>query len=524
MTTHDTQPSRTTVALTVLILLVVMMIVEGCPVPCSTEMVYLLTAYKQFHAEFLLNDWTFAFPQPEHRAFELLSGLLMLLMPLEIFGWLGRLVSWSLIALALYRIGRRYEIPSWMIGTGITLWLAYDQSLVGHEYMIGGFESKSVAYVFLLFAINGLLDGRCLIPGLFLGLTFTFHPAVGMWACLAAGLTLLTLRTSFKKLAVVAAFASLGALPAVLFLLPTVVGNAQTTGGDWKYLALVRFPYHFDPFSWPKRDILLTYILFVFSWLHSRQCRQNEAIRFLTLFQGFLCVFFTAGILLRVGEQYQWLKFMPMRLFPEFCLLLFVFHLMHAYRHAESVRLGTGAVLVGFLALLGLKSPLSELVDGARFNYLLWTQEDTDLQRAYKWFPAHTPNGSVVIAPPWQDDSIYLTQRAQVAYWGYSPPGRLREWRTRVRALVPDEWQQMPGETYAEQMGPLYSKLTEGDIAAVVKEYGGDYLVSKGRYSYPILFDSGTYKVYALNHAKSVIDVGSTRGTTIAEAESRKDR
>ena len=524
MTTHDTQPSRIAMVITLLILVVVILILDGCPVPCGTELVYLLTAYKQFHPDFLLNDWTFSFPQPEHRAFELFSGLLMLVLPLDILGWIGRLVSWSLIVLALYRIGSRYEIPSWMIGTGIALWLVYDQALIGREYMIGSFESKSVAYVFLLFAINGFLDGRYLLSGFFLGLTFSFHPAVGLWGGFATGLTLLTIRLSPKKLMLTVACATLGALPAVLILLPTIVGNAQTTVEDWKYLVLDRFPYHLDPLSWPKREILLGYMLFLFSWLHARQCRQSEAIRFLILFQGFLCVFFTAGILLRLGEQYQWLKFMPMRLFPEFCLLLFFFHLMHAYRYAESVRLGTGAVLIAFLALLGLKNPLGEFVDGARFNYLLWTQEETDLQRAYKWFPAHTPNGAVVIAPPWEDDSVLLTQRAQVAYWGYAPPGQLSEWRARVRGLVADEWVQMPGATWAEQMEPLYTKLTEEQIASVVKKYGGDYLVSKGRYSYPLLFDSGTYKVYALDHVKGGTGALSTRGTTIAEAESYKDR
>lgn len=493
----------------ILVLLLFVFLLKGLPVPSGTELVYLLTVYKQFHPEFLLNDWTFSIPQPEHRVFELIGGLLTLAVPLEVFGWIGRLATWSLILLGLFRIGRRYEIPLWMVSIGMLVWLIYDQALVGREYMIGSFESKSVAYVFLLFAINGLLDRRYAVPGLFLGLTFTFHPAVGMWGSLAAGLTLLALRVDFKKLAALIAWATVGALPGAIMLLPTLVGNAHTILDDWKYMALVRFPYHWDPLSWPKREILLTYMLFVFSWLHSRQCRQNEAIRFLILFQGFLCLFFTVGILLRVAEQYEWLKFMPMRLFPMFALLLFFFHLMHAYRHHPSIRLGTGAALLAFLSLLGLKNPLGEFVDGARFTHLAWTQPDTDLQRAYKWFPAHSPNGSIIVSPPWKDDSVQLTQRAQVAYWGYAPPAHLSEWRARLRAVVSENWQQMSGEMQVEHMESFYSKLTEEQIADVVKKYGGDYLVSKGQYSYPVLFDSGTYKVYALNHQNRTIETAA---------------
>ena len=506
MTTNNTQPSRMTVALTLLVLLAGVLILKGWPVPSGTEIVYHLTAYKQFHPDFLLNDWTFSIPQPEHRVFELIGGMLLLIVSPEVFGWTGRLVCWILILLALYRIGRRYEIPSWMIATGILVWLAYDQALVGHEYMIGSFESKSVAYVFLLFAINGFLDGRHIIPGLFLGLAFTFHSAVGLWGCLAVGCTLLAIRFPVKNVLATVACAALGALPGLVFLLPAVMGSAQSTVDDWKFAALVRFPYHLDPLSWPKRDILSVYMLFLFSWVHSRQARENNAIQFLAWFQGFLCTFFTVGILLRIGEQYQWLKFMPMRLFPEFSLLLFFFHLMHAYRHSSSFRLGSGTVILAFFSLLGLRNPFGEFVDQARFTYINWSEKATDLQRTYQWFPAHTAKGSIIIGPPWNDDSVYMSQRAQVAYWGYAPPGQLSEWRTRFRALVSDEWQQMPGETYVEQMEPLYSKLTEEDIAAVVKKYGGDYLVSKGRYSYPILYDSGTYKVYSLNRQEHSIN------------------
>ena len=53
---------------------------------------------------------------------------------------------------------------------------------------IGTFEAKCVAYICLLFALDGLLREKTIYPASCSGLTFSFHPAVGMWSILAAGL------------------------------------------------------------------------------------------------------------------------------------------------------------------------------------------------------------------------------------------------------------------------------------------------------------------------------------------------
>lgn len=62
----------------VVFLLLAILLLDGWPVPSGTEMVDLLAAFKQWHPDFLLNDWTFSQPHPEHRLFELGVGFLTL--------------------------------------------------------------------------------------------------------------------------------------------------------------------------------------------------------------------------------------------------------------------------------------------------------------------------------------------------------------------------------------------------------------------------------------------------------------
>ena len=51
-------------------------------------------------------------------------------------------------------------------------------------------------------------------------------------------------------------------------------------------------------------------------------------------------------------------------------------------------------------------------------------------------------------------------------------------------------------------MKARYRALSESDIASIQRKYGGDHLVSDADYAYPVLFDSGTYKVFALSPHK----------------------
>ena len=85
----------------------------GKPVPFSNEFPYLLRLVKEFQPEFLLNDWTFSVPTNEHWLFNRLFGFVATLLPIEIFGWLGRITLWVVTLKILLRIGRLWEIPVW---------------------------------------------------------------------------------------------------------------------------------------------------------------------------------------------------------------------------------------------------------------------------------------------------------------------------------------------------------------------------------------------------------------------------
>jgi hypothetical protein len=475
---------------------------ERIPVPEITEYFYLPRLVKQYHASYLLNDWTMSGEWPEHFLFDSVFGVFTLPFSLETVGWLGRIVCWSLLIVGLFRLGRHFQIPRWMITLSVWLWVIYHQSVVANCWMFGTFEAKIVAYILLLFALDGFIERKTIVPSVLLGLCFSFHPAVGAWSGLAVGLSLIGQRTPIRRLLRSGLTSMLFALPGLIPLLPLIAGSSADRPEQWKFLALVHSPHHLDPFSWKAKELALVYFLFAFNWIQSRNQKENQAVRFLLAFQGFLCLFFTLGLVWRWNENYSLLRFFPFRLFPLFVPLFFWFHLMNALRNSSTRRVKVGLAAMGIAALFILGNPVMKYAHRLKQNYVKLKKPEDDAQKSFRWVAKNTPNGSIVISPPWREESLYLSQRAQIANLHCIQYDRMKGWLERMESMVGSEWESSSIRNQVAAMKRYYDSLDENQIANIAARYRADYLISETAYVFPILFDTGSYKVYSLPQAK----------------------
>jgi hypothetical protein len=485
---------------TVLFLYVLGLNREGAFVPSNNETLYLLQLAKFWNPNLLANDWTFSGPLFTHFVFNLIFGPLTLWFSLEIVGWIGRILSWSLILIALFQLGNHFRMPLWMITASTLLWLFYGQSIVGGEWILGTFEAKCIAYALLFFSLNGFMRGRPIVPSILLGLSFSFHPLVGLWAVLAISLSLVVIGYRFVAIVKHGLFTFLFALPGLIPLLITSLGPDSSEA--LRFVSLVVIPYHLDPFYFASSRLflLLLGILLCFNWFQFRSEGKSDALRFLISFQVFLGVFFVLGFLARFTGNYELLLLMPCRLFPVLLPLFFFLHFMSAWHYWFSTKAGKGLVVVGFLALAAFGNPIHVFVDSLKKHYSMWTRQEEDWETAYKWIAQNTPPDSVIISPPWRGESFYLSRRAQIASWWVPRFDRLAEWRERLELIAGDVSSVKPETTKArmEHMIDHYNQLKEADVESLADKYGATYLVSLAEYDYPVIFRSGVYNVYWL--------------------------
>lgn len=467
----------------------------GKPVPYSNEFPYLLRVVKEAQPEFLLNDWTFSVPANEHWLFNRLFGFLAALLPIEILGWLGRIALWTLTLNLLLRIGRLWKIPVWAAAVAIAFWLAIGQSLVADEWIVGGFEAKGISYVFLLSALYYFSLRRSVLPAVLLGFAFAFHPAIGLWSALAVGFALLTEKIEIKTLAKIVGLTSVIALIGIVPVAFEQLGAQPDSAESWRYIVLVRFPWHFDPFYFSKSATVLLLAMLAFNFAVFRRS-ESFAIRFLLKFQIVLAIFFLAAFVLRWFEMFEWLRFLPVRLFPVFTPLFFAFTVFRAWRQAKSKRSKILIALFVFAVIFRL-NPFTASFAAIQNTYVSWTAAPDDFQTTSRWIAANTPNGAIVIQPPHRRDVWYLSRRATVASYAYQTFGRLNEWRERVAGLTGNA-AITDSQIGFQTVEDAYNRLSANQINDIRKKYAATYLVSRAEYPFPVAFQTETYKIYRL--------------------------
>jgi hypothetical protein len=350
------------------------------------------------------------------------------------------------------------------------------------------------------------MNRREVWPSILLGTAFSFHPIIGLWSIAAVGLSLILVKSPVTSIIKVGCYTGLFALPGLIPLVMAFEGGTQAPE-SWEFIARVVIPYHLDPFYFGNDRILLVQLFAIlgFNIIHARLAGRNYAFRFLVGLQLSLASFFVLGFLARWLENYEILKFMPSRLFPVLVPLFFFLNLMNAVHHSQPIKHRATLVLLGLFALASFGNPIEILTRAVRSQYLVWTRPEDDVQKAFRWIAVNTPEDSIVISPPWRGDMFYYSRRGQIASWWVPRFDRLAEWRKRLESIAGDLSSVKPETTKArmDHIMDHYNHLREVDMESLMEKYGANYLVSSATYSYPILFDSGSYKVYSLEGGES---------------------
>jgi len=477
----------------------------GSPVPAGNEWIYLLGPYRMWHPSFLPNDWTFSQPWWEHLLFNIAAGVPTLWFSLPVVAWAGRIVSWALCGVALLQLGRRMGLEPVRAVSAILLWLAFGQTLYGGEWMIETFEGKPFAYASLLFAVDSLMGGRFQRAGLLLGLTFAIHPSVGLSGGIAVLVAAAVRRPSRPEWRSLIGWGAVAALPGLLMLLPVLLSEGSARVQDWEFLATVRAPPIFQPFGPGRRYVVVSFAMLGVMGLYGWSKPVGSPARMLALFTGVLGGITISGIAAIATGHHEWLRIFPFRLFPLFSLLGFFLVLADSVRPMRS-RAHVAIVILAVLTLLPILQHPLHAIPAARRRGGLWHQ-DAAFAEVLHWIARETPPTSVVLLPPWRPDAYYLGRRSLVVNWQAIRYDDLPEWRRRIEALVGPLTR-----SSLEDMSRGYLALTTGDVIQLSRKYGADYLVSEGRYPFPVEFRADSYTVYRVTDQLSAPDENSTPG------------
>jgi hypothetical protein len=487
--------------LEVVLLVLVFALSHGNPPPDVNEAHYLVKAKHYWDPGFCPTDF-FLSSADAHLCFYWMFGWLTLLFELPVVAWLGRVVSWILIGSALVTLGRKVSkgfLPGVFVGSVFVI-LTENFHLAG-EWVIGGFEAKTIAYGLAFWGANRALESKWSQTWLLVGTASAVHVLAGGWIVLGLLIyRVVTLVRTNKKPArgevmclIVGGCLSLGGLVPGLLL----SSSDPTVAAEANYLYVhVRLPHHLVVTTFSTERILMFLVMLVglgFGWRLSSQWRQPS--HKLVVYPAVVSLLFAVvGVLITFGLgddsplQHRLLRFYFYRtsdvLVPLASSVMACVVVYGVCRES-----GSGVRLSGSILLLVVGLYLADAL-GDRYWDPRPRSDVLTLPKSKKKDPLARKENTLRIHRHWQlaclwmknhssEDSIAITPLRQQTFKWYAGRGEVvtrKDMPQDAKSLM--EWNERRNAVYPFVDGSRsLSRVGNDLLAANCERYDADYLV-----------------------------------------------
>ena len=160
----DSHRSAARQALAEVVLIFAIFFLHGAyPVPDSNEAHYLAKAKHYWNPDWAAGDF-FLETANAHLVFYWTFGWLTRWLSLEQVAWMGRLLTWALLAVSWRRLSFAVVPRAWMSVLSATVFVGLNENAhMAGEWVVGGIEAKGFAYALVFFALERL--ARAVVHG-----------------------------------------------------------------------------------------------------------------------------------------------------------------------------------------------------------------------------------------------------------------------------------------------------------------------------------------------------------------------
>ena len=384
--------------------------------------------------------------------FQLLVGSILYFFDFDTVVFFGRLVNFFLLSIPLALIFQKLNLKWGAILVITQLFVMSKQSFFGGEWIVGGLEPKTLAYVFLFYSIYYVHNNQVQKASLHLIISTYFHFLVGGWLFLCLLIYYVVHRdfSSVKKIIkpyIIGLFPLLIYLCYGYFLSPKVVSEHNL---NWVY-CYYRLPHHLGLFNSMDTfitqhlvGIIITAMIFFLSLLLRKKIPQS-----LRLINSFIVIittinlFFVAISWLDVNylnyAASSILKFYPFRMnslamfFSIIIGIKLLFDKLNELNWGENIQYG----LISVIALLGIIQGINNIKRQLKYDL------GSDYIEMCTYIKNHTlANESFILINMNIDSPSYnafmrLTERENYSIFKFvsAEKNKLNEWYNRQLLL-----------------------------------------------------------------------------------------
>ncbi len=466
---------------------VLIVLICGERTPDINESHYLTKAKHFWNPDWCPNDF-FLSSADAHFVYFLSLGWVTKIFSLSTSAWLLRGLSWLLFAFAWQRLSFRLfpqRFASLFSITGFLLVVDYFH-LAG-EWVVGGAEAKSFAYIFVILALERMVAGKWNWVWIWLGIASMFHVLVGGWSLLFATIMFVVSvdRSRWKSqigwMAGGAVLTLLGLVPGVLL---SINQDAKSLGLANEIYVRVRLPHHLYFWSFEKQRMVAFFVALA-TWVFLSRGDGKQ----LSKIHGFCLLAFALGLagigLSNLSDREStanvanwWLRFYLFRMTDFAIGIGIAFAAMKCWQDSSPRIKNTvwiAAVIIGVMVVGGqLRHKFAEKRPPADVAALpdYGGQERKRTFERYKnwlkvcdWAKRNTPDTATFLTPFEQQTFNWYAHRSQVFCRKDIPQNAtgILDWQRRIELFY--------------QSGQNYQWQTDDRILELAKEFDFQYII-----------------------------------------------
>ena len=468
----------------------------------------------------LPNDWYLNLYTSYRQLFGLIFGQLIYVFGFVNGAYIGRLIVYLLLAIALFFLFKSIHLCPWYGILVLILFLSH-QSLAAGEWVVYGLDAKTIAYALVFLSFTLFLRKRYLLGYAFAGAAISFHVLVGIYALICilfASVLNKSWRTDWRLyIKNVWPFFITGIFGIWSVIEQLIPVNGVDLQRAWDIYAYYRIPQHVMPFTWTtvpwKAELAVATVFFLLVFFLS----SSKTIRFIAAFALGSVSLFLIGLIIFAYRDTQLLSYYWFR-FPDvmvpFMSLVLVALLFNNYAIGDLIKNPIYQKLSqGFHFILRLVPPIILgifiIVLAQQTNRLHTSYEDSlvndpeTILPAFGWISSNTPNSAVFLVDPTVEDFYIYAQRAMFVSWKSAPQsaGAILEWCKRIK-LCNGNGDLAKGNSGISvyEIHTNYYKLDETQIRQIADEYGINYYVGLAdqKLTFKRVYSDSIYAVYAI--------------------------
>jgi hypothetical protein len=379
---------------------------------------------------FLFNEW------PGNRlVFQWVSGLFLRYVDFEHFVFFARLTVFLLISIPVGAIFKKLEIKKIYAVIIFQIYILH-QSYFAQEYIFGDYESKSIAYIFVMAGVYYLLNNKYLLAIIISSAACYFHILVGGWFFVLVFIYSLCTSKSVSLILKEFLLFLLLISPLLFYLGGEIVKSGSVINGvniDWVYV-FFRNAHHTAPLTVKEMrpevilEISVTGILFLATIFVFRKFKgefQNKLYTLNVIIFGLLFISIGISFLDKTGFL---LKFYLFRIAALGCFLMYLY-LLILTKHIPKISpfLQSGFFLIGFYLVFaaGLNT----------FHNLFNVNPKSDYREIVNYVKNNTQPDDIILGLDDYEFSFSRdTRREEFVVYKFVPGGgqKIYEWYTRI--------------------------------------------------------------------------------------------